>query len=117
MCQGRRAINLEGKGGGMSARDRLPDRRESEICSFTHDGGRFAVGISRYPAGHLAEIFISSDRPGSAVEAIARDGAIALSFALQHGASLKSLRAAMTRGHDGGPATLLAAALDAIGGD
>jgi hypothetical protein len=101
----------------MSARDRLPDRRESEICSFTHDGGRFAVGISRYPAGHLAEIFISSDRPGSAVEAIARDGAIALSFALQHGASLKSLRAAMTRGHDGGPATLLAAALDAIGGD
>jgi hypothetical protein len=37
-------------------------------------------------------------------------------LALQHGVALETIRAALTRDHDGGPATLLGAALDALAG-
>ncbi|MGO9672715.1 MAG: hypothetical protein ACLPSF_00830 [Methylocella sp.] len=98
----------------MSARERLPNRRRSETRNFTFAGNNFGVGFSRFDDGCLAEIFISSERPGSPIEAIARDGAVAASFALQCGADLASLRAALTRDHDGGPASPLGAALDCL---
>lgn len=63
----------------------------------------------------IAEIFLSSHKPGSPIEAIARDAAVTVSIALQFGAELETIRAALTRDH-GGPATALGAALDAIAG-
>jgi len=92
----------------MTARERLPNRRRSET------GNLFTVGASRFKDGRLAEIFISSNRPGSPIEAIARDSAVAVSFALQHGADLAVLQGALTRDHDGGPASPLGAALDCL---
>jgi hypothetical protein len=100
----------------MSVRDRLPNRRCSEIHDFSFAGNNFSVGVSRFEDGRVAEIFISSERPGSPIEAIARDSAVAVSFALQHGADLASLRAALTRDHDDGPASPLGAALDCLEG-
>jgi hypothetical protein len=58
----------------------------------------------------------ATDPPGSPIEAIARDAAVTVSIALQFGADLETIRAALTRDHDGGPATALGAALDAIAG-
>jgi hypothetical protein len=58
----------------------------------------------------FAEIFLSSHKPSSPIEAIARDAAV------QFGAGLETIRAALTRDHGGGPATALGAALDAIAG-
>jgi hypothetical protein len=45
---------------------------------------------------------------------IARDAAILASLAFQHGVDLVTIRAALTKDHDGGPATPLGAALDAL---
>jgi hypothetical protein len=75
---------------------------------------RFAPDF--YPDGRVAEIFLSSHKPGSPIEAVARDAAITTSLALQHGGALETIRAALTRDHDGGPATLLGAALVKLAG-
>jgi hypothetical protein len=98
----------------MTARERLPNRRRSEIRDFSYAGNLFTVGVSHFKDGRPAEIFISSKRPGSAIETIGRDAAIVTSLALQFGADLETIRGALTRDHDGGPATLLGAALDAL---
>ena len=48
------------------------------------------------------------------IEAIARDAAVVASIALQFGADIETIRKALTKDHDGGPATLLGAALDIL---
>lgn len=98
----------------MSNRERVPNRRRCETFEFAHGRITFALSAGYYCDGRLAEIFISAPQIGSAIEAIARDAAIVTSIALQFGADLAILRAALTRDHDGGPATPLGAALDAI---
>jgi ribonucleoside-diphosphate reductase alpha chain len=98
----------------MTGRLRLPNRRRSEILSFVHEGNQFTLGLSRFHDGRVAEIFISSSRPGSSIEAIARDAAILASLAFQHGCPLATLRGGLTRDHGGAPATLLGAALDML---
>jgi hypothetical protein len=92
----------------MTARERLPNRRQCESFEFRHAGHRFTLCAGSYPDGRVAEIFLSSHKPGSPIEAIARDAAVTV------GADLETIRAALTRDHDGGPATLLGAALDAL---
>jgi hypothetical protein len=99
-----------------SCRERLPNRRRSEIRDFSYAGNLFTVGVSHFKDGRPAEIFISSNRPGSPIEAIARDGAVAVSLALQHGADLAVLRAALTRDDKGAPASPLGKALDCLAG-
>jgi hypothetical protein len=98
----------------MSARERLPNRRRCETFEFHHAGHFFTLSAGFYADGRTAEIFISANQTGSAIEAIARDAAIVTSIALQSGADLGVISGALTCNHDGGPATLLGAALDAI---
>jgi hypothetical protein len=100
----------------MTARERLPNRRQCESFEFRHAGLDFTLAAGFYPDGRIAEIFLSSHKPGSPIEAIARDSAIMASLALQFGAPLKTIRLALTKDHDGGPATLLGAALVALAG-
>ena len=100
----------------MSGRARLPNRREHETLEFWHAGLGFTLGVCRYPDGRLAEVFISAHKTTSAMEAVARDAAIVLSMALQHGAPLFVIRSALSRDSDGGPATLIGAAIDALEG-
>jgi len=99
----------------MTCRDRLPNRRRCESFEFAHAGMQFTATMGFYPNGEVAEIFLSSNKPGTAVEAVARDAAIVTSIALQHGASIQTILGALTRDHDGGPATILGAALDCLG--
>jgi hypothetical protein len=98
----------------MSNRQALPNRRRCETLEIEHAGQRFVLTFSRYRDGRPAEIFLSSRHIGSPLEAIARDAAIVVSIALQFGADLRTIRDALTRDHDGGPATLLGTALAAI---
>jgi len=100
----------------MTARETLPSRRGAETLDFEHAGHRFSLTVGRFLDGRAAEIFLSSKNIGSPLEAIARDAAVTVSIALQFGADLETIRGALTRDHDGGPATLLGAALDAIAG-
>jgi hypothetical protein len=96
----------------MSARERLPNRRRSEIATFELDGTRFRATVSRFHDGRLAEVFIDTNRPCSGVAIAARDIGIAASLALQSGCPAETLRKALQRLSDGTPAGPLAAALD-----
>ena len=100
----------------MIARERLPNRRQCESFEFRHNGFAFTLCAGFYPDGRVAEIFLSSHKHGSPIEAIARDAAVTVSIALQFGAPIGTIRAALTKDHDGGPATLLGAALDKLAG-
>ena len=98
----------------MTMRERLPNRRRCETVDLDHAGHRFTLTAGFYPDGRTAEIFLSSNKPGSPIEAIARDAAVTVSIVLQFGADLETICAALTKDHDGGPATLLGAALDCL---
>jgi hypothetical protein len=98
----------------MTSRKRLPNRRQCVSFEFRHAGHPFTLSAGHYPDGRIAEIFLSSHKPGSPIEAIARDAAVTVSIALQFGADLETIRQALTKDHDGGPATLLGAALDKL---
>jgi hypothetical protein len=98
----------------MTGRERLPNRRRCESLEFEHAGLQFTATAGFYRDDRIAEIFLSSHKPGSAVEAVGRDAAIVVSLALQHGADIKTISNALTRDHDGTAATALGAAIDAI---
>ena len=96
-------------------REELPNRRRSEVREFLHNGQAYTLGVSCFPnPRRVAEIFLSSRRPGSETEAIARDGAILASLALQHGADITTLRHAVTRGDDSSAVTAIGVALDLL---
>jgi len=96
------------------SRERLPNKRKCETVEFKHAGHAFTLSCGYYRDGRLAEIFINSRHIGSPLESIARDSAILASLALQAGIHVETLRHALTRDHDGQPATALGAALDLL---
>jgi hypothetical protein len=98
----------------VANRQTLLNRRLSETMPVTHAGQEFFLSVSRYYDGRAAEIFLSSRHVGSPIEAIARDAAVLVSIALQFGAPLATIRAALTKDHDGSPATAIGAALDRL---
>jgi hypothetical protein len=95
-------------------RERLPNRRYCETSTFEHAGADFTMSIGRYPDGRPGELFISAALVDSALDALASDAAIAISFALQNGADLNLIRAAMKRTSQGEPSSPIGAALDRI---
>lgn len=98
----------------MANRDRLPNRRACETSSFEHRGADFSMTVGYYASGKVGELFISAGHPNSALDALASDAAIAISFALQHGADLAAIRSAMKRNSQGEPSSPIGAALDRI---
>jgi hypothetical protein len=98
----------------MTARDRLPDRRASELFDFEAMGLRFTASISRYPDGRIAELFCDNHKAGSAIGTLVRDAAIIFSFAVQHGADIETIRRALCRDSQGRVLGPIAEALDVI---
>ena len=100
----------------------LPLRRQSEIEPMTFRGQTYHVGLSRFDDGSLAETFVSTPvKSTSSAAADARDVAILISVALQHGASVDELRHSITRSetmeggaHMGDPAGIGGALLDKL---
>jgi hypothetical protein len=95
-------------------RDGLPGRRYCETSSFEHAGADFTMSIGHYADGRVGEIFIGAALANSPLDALASDAAIAISFALQHGADLDLIRAAMKRNSHGQPSSPIGAALDRV---
>jgi hypothetical protein len=95
-------------------RARLPDRRHCELFDFEFVGLRFTAGVGFYPDGRIAELFLDNHKAGSMIGTLVRDSAIALSFALQHGADLNAIRLALCRNNEGRALGPLGAALDRI---
>ena len=97
-----------------TARERLPDRRASELFNFEVMGLRFTASISRYPDGRVSELFCDNHKAGSAIGTLVRDSAILLSFALQHGADIEAIRRALCRDSAGRALGPIGEALDLI---
>ena len=97
-----------------AARERLPDRRPSELFDFQAMDLRFTASISRYPDGRVAELFCDNHKAGSQIGTLVRDAAILLSFALQHGADIEAIRRALCRDSSGRALGPIGEALDII---
>jgi len=100
----------------MSARHTLPNRRAGFTFEMKHGGQNtpFQVTVGLYPDGRIGEVFISGGKSGSAFEAVARDGAVLLSIALQYHIPLDVMRHAITREGDGSPSTIIGAVIDKL---
>ena len=97
-------------------RTRLPNRRAAETFDLEVAGLRYTATIGRFADGRVAEVFLNNHRINSAADVHARDAAIAVSFALQHGADFEDLRRALSRDANGRASGPLGAALDRISG-
>jgi hypothetical protein len=98
----------------MSERERLPNRRYSATMDMLHADKAFSVSIGFYANGRPAEVFISGPKVGSDNDAIARDGAVLLSLALQYGIPLSVIQATVTRDQNGKPSTIVGAVVDTL---
>jgi 1,6-anhydro-N-acetylmuramate kinase len=75
-------------------RERLPDRRRSEIIDFQHAGRSWTAAVSRFGDGRIAEIFLNGGKD-SAVAQLAQESAILASIAMQFGADIRTIRHAI----------------------
>jgi hypothetical protein len=102
----------------MSAREPLPNRRKGETFKLRHadQRGAYHITTGRYPDGRIGEVFISTNKIGTAQDALARDIAILMSLALQHGCALTVMRDALTREGNGAPSTIAGAVADKLTG-
>jgi hypothetical protein len=100
----------------MTNRRGLPQRRATFTFDIRDDSGRpdLTVAYSTFEPGTVAEIFVTARKIGSGMEAIARDAAILLSLALQHGCPLETIRHALTRNQDGSPQSLMGRVVDRV---
>lgn len=100
----------------MTERKALPMRRRCETLEIDFGGLRCShvITVGFYEDGTLGEVFINSGKSGEPVEAIARDGAVVLSVALQYGASLETIRHAITRDDQGQPTSIVGAVVDRL---
>jgi ribonucleoside-diphosphate reductase alpha chain len=97
-----------------TGRRRLPDRHGHELLDFEHGGIRYTAGAGRFEDGGVAEIFLTTAKPGTAVDVNARDAAVAASLLLQYGCPADTSRHALTRNGHGSASGPLARALDLL---
>ena len=95
-------------------RRRLPGRRGCESFSFEINGLRFTTSIGRFDDGRIAEVFLNNHKAGNQSDTNARDAAILLSFALQHGADINQIRKSLCRDGAGRALGPIGAVLDLI---
>ena len=81
----------------MAERERLPNRRRSEIHDFEVADQAYTVSFGFYDDGRPGEIFLSGPKSGSTMDAVLSDAAILASLALQHGAAPAALAKTMSR--------------------
>ena len=96
------------------ARELMGNRRFSATSTVEHGGAAFTMTVGHYEDGRIGELFINAAHVNSAIDALVSDAAIAISFALQHGADLTAIRSAMKRNSQGEPSSPIGAALDRI---
>ena len=95
-------------------REPLPQRRRSETITYMVGGLTYNGSIGFYADGRIGEIFLDCSKSGTEAQIASRDSAIIASFALQHGASINSLRSALTRRPDGSAEGPLGMLLDLL---
>ena len=92
----------------------LPQRRASETFDLRFWNQNFTVSIGRYPDGMIGEVFIDGGKTGQDIQSTARDAAVVISLALQHGTPIEAIRHAVTRNGSGEAASILGATVDCL---
>jgi hypothetical protein len=94
----------------------LPQRRRAETFEIAFGGlaRSHTITLGFYDDDTIGEVFINGGKSGELVEAIAHDGAVILSLALQFGASLESIKSAITRDGQGAPSSIIGAVVDQL---
>lgn len=94
----------------------LPNRRAHETLRFEHWGLAYVVGLGRANnRSPISEVFLNCAKSGTQAETLARDSAVLLSLALQHGVPLATIGHAITRDADGKPSGPIGALVDLMG--
>lgn len=98
----------------MTERLALPMRRRCETFEIDFGGlkNSHVITVGYYNDGRPGEVFINGGKSGEQVEAIARDGAVLLSMALQHGVALDTIRHAITRDGQDAPQSIVGVVVD-----
>jgi hypothetical protein len=101
----------------MTERYALPMRRRCETFEIDFGGLKksHVITVGFYDDGSVGEVFINGGKSGEQVEAIARDGAVLLSMALQHGVSLDTIKHALTRDSQDAPQSIIGVVVDRLG--
>lgn len=97
-------------------REALPNRRNQESVAFDYESQHWIMSVGRYEDGRLAEVFISSNKSTSGMAAMARDAAVLISIALQHGVPAEGLRRSLTRDESNAPMSIAGRLLDELCG-
>ena len=97
-------------------RETLPPRRHCETFDIEFGGlSRFhTITAGYYDDGRVGEVFINGGKSGEQIQAIARDGAVLISLALQYGAPLETIARALTRDDRDQPTTILCTVVDQL---
>ena len=100
----------------MTERQALPMRRRCETFEIDFGGlsRSHTVTVGYYDDNRPGEVFINGGKSGEQVEAIARDGAVLVSMALQHGVSLDTIRHALTRDSQDQPSSTIGVVVDRL---
>lgn len=103
----------------MADRKRMPPRRASETFGFTHSapgrqGVNYTVTIGFYDLDMTkpGEVFLNAEKLTTDLDIAARDSAILLSYAIQHGADPASIALSMARDEEGRPLGVMGTLLD-----
>jgi hypothetical protein len=75
-------------------RRRLNIREHGLVGLKTTDGFRYGAAVCYFADGSRAEIFLNDEKPGSPIEAAARDALVVASRALQHDVPPETIRRA-----------------------
>jgi hypothetical protein len=100
----------------MTGRNCLPNRRPAESFELEVEGLRYTATVGCFPNGTIGELFLNNNKGNGSADTSARDSAIVLSIALQHGADLETIRRALCRDSRGRASGPLGVALDIVMG-
>jgi hypothetical protein len=92
----------------------LPQRRAAVTFDMRFWNQPFTVTVGFYPDGTLGEAVIDGGKTGQDIQSTARDAAVRLSLALQHGTPIETVRHAVTRDGSGLAASILGAIVNAL---
>ena len=100
--------------GAAITRRTLPQRRAAETFGMRFWNQPFTVTVGFYADGTPGEVFIDGGKTGQDIQSTARDAAVLLSLAMQHGIPIEAIKQAVTRNSDGEAASILGAIVDAL---
>ena len=98
----------------MTQRARMPQRRPCQTVKFKYRDNSYHLTVGYYDNDEPGEVFLNASKVGSDAAALARDGAVLISIALQHDVPVATMLDAITRDQDGTPSTVVGAMLEQL---